>query len=192
MPFTGRRNFNKAPSSNPVQGTLMLLSILVLVLVVGFHLVAGIQFKRKYAGHLKRAADANSLTLAERELAVAVAYLDGNGFNTEGGRSLGRIDDHTSILYSSPSEQISYHYDNVTASLAEIRSVIAKGEKATPLERSNVLMKLRETLLDDGESGQRVTFPQGLDVYPNNTLLVFLMVMSLVVMVGSYLTCNRR
>lgn len=40
---------------------------------------------------------------------------------------------------------------------------------ATQLERSNLLMKLRETLLDQGENGKIVvTFPEGISIYPNN------------------------
>lgn len=39
---------------------------------------------------------------------------------------------------------------------------------ATPLEKTNVLMKLRETLLDSGGEGDVVTLPDGISVYPYN------------------------
>ena len=37
-------------------------------------------------------------------------------------------------------------------------------------EKTNVLMKLRETLTDNGESGTKLTYPTGLMFYPNNLL----------------------
>ncbi len=41
-------------------------------------------------------------------------------------------------------------------------------EKITPLEQSNVLMKVRETILDDGSEGVSVTAPSGITIYPSN------------------------
>ena len=194
MPYTGGvrgSRFNRE-GRNIFQGTLLLLSVIAFLVVTGVHLIAGIQFKRNYAGHLKRASDANSLKLAEKELLVAVAYLDSYNYNTPNGRSMGRLEDHTSIVYTTPAEQISFHYDNVKASLDEVQLVIAKGEAATPLEKSNILMKLRETLLDDGDTGHHVTYPQGLDVYPNNTPLAFIFVLSLIVGAGAFVCWDRR
>ena len=41
-------------------------------------------------------------------------------------------------------------------------------EDATSLEKTNVLMKLRETLTDETESGVSVTIPNGISIYPRN------------------------
>ena len=41
---------------------------------------------------------------------------------------------------------------------------------ASQLEKSNVLMKLRETLIDNGENGDNLTVPDGLSRYPNNLM----------------------
>jgi len=159
---------NSGGSKNFVQGVTVIISALVFLVTLIIGIVAEIQFGRHYEGHLKRAADANSLQLAENELTVAVAYLDDNGYNTEEGRNLAVWDDHTNVLWTTPDKQLSFHYNNVTASLAGVREVIAKGDGATPLEKSNVLMKLRETLLDDSSSGHNVTYPGGMSVYPYN------------------------
>jgi hypothetical protein len=185
------RNTNRR-GKNDAQCLALAVSILVLCIATGVHIVAGIQFDRNYAGHLKRAADANNLKLAEQELVTAVEYLEDNDYHTESGRCQGRIDDYTSIVYSTPDEQISFHYNNVSVCLANVRKIMAKGDKATPLERSNELMKLRETLLDDGQYGQSVTYPGGLDVYPHNTLLAFLLLASSLVGVVSLLLWNRN
>jgi hypothetical protein len=159
----------------------LLLSILVFVVALGYHVIAGIQFNRDYKGHLKRAADANSIQMAEKELALCLRYLDDRSLDTESGRNRGRIDDHTSILYSTPDQQISFHYDNISASLNELRAVMAKGEGASALERSNVLIKLRESLIDHSGDGVHVTYPAGLDVYPDNTTLAVALVISAIV-----------
>ena len=39
-------------------------------------------------------------------------------------------------------------------------------------------MKLRETLIDNGESGDEVTMPEGLSKYPNNILWYILNALS--------------
>ena len=51
------------------------------------------------------------------------------------------------------------------ASLEELRMV---PEGATQLEKSNILMKLRETLIDQGQI-VHVTVPRGISVFPHNT-----------------------
>lgn len=164
----------------------LLLSILIFVVALGYHIIAGITFARDYKGYLKRAADANTVQLAERELGRAIDYLRDRNLDTESGRNRGRIDDHTSIVYATPDEQISFHYENLQGSLDELRAVIAKGEGASALERSNVLLKLRETLLDHGgEGGTQVTYPPGLDVYPHNTLLAVTLILSAIVLLLS-------
>ncbi len=46
-----------------------------------------------------------------------------------------------------------------------------KVDSTTPsMEKTNLLMKLRETLLDNGDNGDNLTVPRGLSRYPNNGL----------------------
>jgi hypothetical protein len=154
--------------NSPVPALIVVTSLVVMVLGIGYAIIAGIQFDRKYEGHLKRAADANSLKLAEKELTTAYAYLKQHRLDTEAGRNAGWLDDNTNILYTTPDNQISFHVDNVKASLDDVSSVKAMGDKASALERSNVLIKLRESLLDDRSDGHHVTCPTGLSVFPYN------------------------
>jgi len=117
--------------------------------------IAGINFDRGCEGYLKRAADANTVQLADRNLAVAVKYLEDNQM-TSG---------YTSVLWRTPDEDVGFWYANLNSSLEELHSV---KPEATQLEKTNVLMKLRETLLDQGQS-TTVTAPDGISIYPNNS-----------------------
>ena len=125
---------------------------------IGQRTVAYIQFDRKCAGYLKRAADSNTVEMAVGELSIAVQYATRHKLTTG----------YTSVLWTTPDEDVGFWYSNLTASLKELRSV---KPDAGQLEKTNVLMKLRETLLDSGEKGSTViTVPNGITVYPNNTL----------------------
>lgn len=118
-------------------------------------IVAEISFDRNCEGYLKRAADANTIELADKNLSVAVKYLEDNKM-TSG---------FTSVLYRTPDEDVEFWYNNLNSALAELRRV---KPDAAQLEKTNVLMKLRETLLDQGEKGISVTSPDGISVFPNN------------------------
>jgi hypothetical protein len=118
--------------------------------------VKGIQLDQQCGGYLKRAADANTIPTAAKELQIAVDYLRDHDM------TIG----YTSLLWRTPDEDMGFFYTNLSQALAELNSVPAE---ASSLERSNVLMKLRETLLDTGDKGSiSVTGPDGLSVYPNN------------------------
>ncbi len=89
----------------------------------------------------------------------------------------GLVSGNTSIFIDSPSNDIGFWHDNVQASLAEIRKVEAQGD-ATDLERSNVLMKLEKTMLDQGKDGTSVVAPFGISIYPMNMWFFFSMVLT--------------
>lgn len=122
-------------------------------------------FDRGCEGYLKRAADANTVALAEQNLAIAVKYAEDNGM-TSG---------YTSIIYRTPDEDVGFWYSNLKASLEELRSITPE---ATQLERTNILMKLRETLLDEGNE-VKVTVPNGISIFPDNTMYAILGVLSI-------------
>lgn len=143
--------------------TLALLGVASCGAHCGVSAVRCIKYEQDCGGYLKRASDANTVELARRELARAVAYLDERGF-TEG---------YTSVLWRTPDEDVGFWYTNLRASLAELDAV---PEGASALERSNVLMKLRETLLDQGDKGARVTEPDGITRFPHNAAFMYLAV----------------
>ncbi len=141
---------------------LIVIGIIFLVLFIIWAVVRiylGIQFDRHLTGHLKRAADANTIELAIQEMKTAIDYMEKHDL-TQG---------YTSVLYTTPDEDIGFWYTNLKQSLQELYTI---KPDATPLEKSNVLMKLRETLLDEGKSIS-VTEPEGISIYPLNTIFFF-------------------
>lgn len=122
----------------------------------GTRVVSLIRFDQNCEGYLKRAADANTVKLAEENLSIAVDYASVHDLN-EG---------YTSLLWRTPDEDVGFWFDNLSSSLEELRSV---SPNASQLERSNLLIKLRETLLDHSSNkGDSVTTPSGIEVFPNN------------------------
>lgn len=132
--------------------TLVLLPLLVLS---GARIVKMVIFNRDCGDHIKRASDANTVEMATDEMRTVIRYLEDNKM-TEG---------YTSMLYNTPDEDVGYWYKNLKSSLEELEKV---KPETTQLERSNILLKLRETLLDHGDRGDTVTVPSGISVFPNN------------------------
>ena len=139
------------------------LLILIALVIFGSRISMSIEFKQHVTGHLRRAAAANTIALANEELTTAINYLEANGL-TSG---------YTSVFYQTPDEDIGFWYRNLKASQQELQSLASE----SALEKATVLMKLRETLMDTGES-TRVNAPEGMSVYPNNKLWTVLMLMA--------------
>jgi hypothetical protein len=139
--------------------------ILVSLVIFGFRIAENIKFKQNVSGYLKRAADANTIDLANQELSKAITYLESNNM-TSG---------YTSIFYKTPDEDVDFWYRNLKASQNELQNLNSE----SALEKTNVLIKLRETLMDGGEKS-KVTVPKGLSVYPNNAMWSVLMTVALV------------
>lgn len=135
-----------------------LLGVFLIMFAVGVTAGALYQravFKQQVSGHLKNAADASTIPLALEELTLAIDYLEAKGM-TEG---------HTSVLWNTPDEDVGFWYRNLKASQQELQQL----QNPTALERTNTLIKLRETLLDTGEKTQ-VTLPDGISRYPHNII----------------------
>jgi len=147
---------------------------------VGFaagRIINDILFDRNLGGYLKRAADANSVELAVQELEIAVKYMEANRI-TEG---------YTSIIYTTPDEDVGFWYSNIKVSLDQLKALPAKAAQG---EKDMALLKLRQTLLDHNGGKEVITCPAGISVFPYNTiwaifgcLAIFLALASLVVLV---------
>jgi hypothetical protein len=134
---------------------LTLIFFLVFAGWAGTRAVQSIFLKRDMTGHLKLAADANTIALAKRELGIAVKYLEENSYKSG----------YTSIVFNTPDEDIGFWYENLSSALRELESAPADVGR---LEASNTLIKLRETLLDASKDGSSVTVPDGFSIYPHN------------------------
>lgn len=131
----------------------LLLGIFMLVPSISMY----IDFQQQCGGYLKQAADANTVELARERLNIAVNYIEANGYTTG----------YTSIFVKTEDENIGYWYQNIKACQNELDSAL----NGSQLEKSNVLMKVRESLTDNGEKGTELTIPSGLYAYPYNLLL---------------------
>ena len=137
-------------------------------------IVKDVQFDTNCKQYLKRAADANTVETAKEELAKAISYAEENKL-TEGV---------VSIFLHQPKNDVGYWYKNMTEAYAELENL---SEDATSLEKTNVLMKLRETLTDEKESGVSVTVPEGISIYPNNVLYFWWGLLSFIVCCGLWI-----
>ena len=143
-----------------ISSILYLIGILVTVGILA------VKMNQNCLGHLKRAADASSIETADQELSIAIEYLEKEGL-TKG---------YTSIFWQTPDEDIEFWYKNIKSAKEEIESL---PKNSSPLEKSTMLIKLRETLLDHGDKGsESITCPDGLSRYPNNILFLVLFLSS--------------
>ena len=131
--------------------------------------IKSIQFDQKCGGYLKQAADANSVELAERQLNLAIDYIEQHEL-TSG---------YTSVLWNTENENIEYWYNN----LKQCQKELAATKDNSTLENTNVLMKLRESLTDVDQNGTTLTIPYGISRYPNNLLYGILNIISGIVFV---------
>jgi hypothetical protein len=141
------------------------LTFIIFLVICGYSIVDAVQFDRNCEGHLKRAADANSIELAQTELQIAIDYIEKNDLDTG----------YTSVLYTTPDEDMGFWAKNLNQANNELLAMIAT-DTSTNLEKSNMLIKLRETLLDHkgGDTGDSVTVPAGTSRYPNNASYLWL------------------
>lgn len=149
--------------------TICYLLVTFSLAVFGWHIYKKVVFKQNVSGYLKRAADANTIELANQELTKVIDYLEVNNM-TSG---------YTSVLYQTPDEDIEFWYNNLKTSQKELATLNSN----SALEKTNVLMKLRETLLDTGER-TKVTVPRGLAIYPNNKIAAILMTLACLSFLG--------
>ena len=136
----------------------MAIAILATVLFLGWSTVRIIrwyQFDVGCAQYIKRAADANTVELAKENLEKAISFAEKNNL-TEGV---------VSVFFHQPKNDVGYWYKNLTESYKELESI---PEDDTSLERTNLLIKLRETLVDEVDSEISVTVPDGISIYPHN------------------------
>ena len=135
-----------------------ILFTLVFFVWATVRIVNYVQFNLNCEAYLKRAADANTVDLAKGELAKALDYAEKNNM-TEG---------IVSIFLKNPANDIGFWYTNIKSAYDELDNL---PEDAAPLEKTNVLMKLRESLTDRNDNGgTKVIYPMGIEIYPNNAM----------------------
>ena len=132
---------------------LCIVFILIPIIVYTCSIIKCINMDVNCISYLELAADANSVDLAEKHLTTAINYLETNNL-TSG---------HTGIIIKNPRNDIGIWYDNLKSAQEQLQELKEK-EDLTDLEESNALMKLRETLLNEGY----VTHPSMISFVPNH------------------------
>lgn len=154
----------KDSSAFLIWASVFAVNVCFLLFLGGYYVVANIRFTTECGGHLKRAADANTVELAHKELAQALNYIRQHEM-TEGS---------TGIFFSFPKNDVGFWYTNLSDSFSELDRVIksspqGKIDQLGEVARSNTLIKLRETLLDHGTNGEEIiTLPTGIHIFPHN------------------------
>lgn len=149
-----------------------ILFTIILILRLGFY----IQYDRYVDSYLKRAADANTVERAKEELSTALENIRDLNLDCKPDTC------YTSIFFTTPDEDIGFWYHNILDSYHELKKL---DPEATHLEKSNTLIKLRETLLDNDKNGTKVTSPPGISVYPSNkSFFMFQIILFLLVVVS--------
>ena len=144
-----------------------ILTILAL-LIFGVVIVKNVTLNQNCTGYLKRAADANTVENASKQLDIAISYLEKKNL-TSG---------YTSVLWKTPDEDIEFWYNNLKAAQNELSKI---DSTTSTLEKTNLLMKLRESLTDNGDE---LIVPQGLSRYPHNLLFGVLMWVGWLIIIG--------
>lgn len=141
---------------------LIILAIIMFILPAvtwTYSIVKNVQFNANCGEYLKMAADANSIDIAEKHLSTALSYLESNNL-TSG---------YTKIFIYRPTNDIGLWYTNLKTAQTQLQEM--QNSEYTELEQSNMLMKLRETILD-GDSA--LTHPMGISMVSNFTLMFWL------------------
>ena len=130
--------------------------------IIGVISYKGIILDMECTGHLERAANSTNIELASGELDAAISYLDKKGL-TSG---------YTSIFWKTPNEDIGFWYNNIKEANRELKNA---PDTISNLEESNMLIKLRETLITNSKDGEEsIICPNGLSRYPNNGIFALL------------------
>lgn len=149
-----------------VQLVFAILPLLCLGIV---HFNLSLDWTRGASGHLYQAGHANTVAVAMPELNAAVSYLEDKGL------TIG----NSAIFFPTPANDIGFFYKNIKASQSDLQRAL-ENKNLSQLEESNLLIKLRESLLVHADHGDTVKEPDGMEIYPHNRLWCFLYIGSIV------------
>lgn len=154
--------------------TLAIIAILTGCITPVICGIKSIQFNQQCSGFLKQAADANTAEIALERINKALDYIEEHKL-TSG---------YTSVFWTTEDENVGFWYDNIKACQKELEGCL----ESSQLEKSNVLMKVRESLTDVDDTGTSLTVPDGISRYPDNfsygilrTISVLLLVLGFII-----------
>lgn len=152
---------------------LIILSALSCCVWSYSRIAASISFTYDCMEYLKLAADASVPSLAKENLDKAIDYLERKNLTS------GTV----SIFWHKPSNSVSFFYRNLKSAQSQLQNILeAESTNIDSIAQTNLLMKLRDTLVDSGDS-VTVTCPEGMDIYPCNLSYFWWVVISLIVLI---------
>jgi hypothetical protein len=160
-----------------IGAVLTVLGVILLIGLCVFAIVRAYHFDRNCGDYLKLAGDAPTITRANDFLKKAIAYLK------ETGKTSG---DSAFIFKHKPTNDIAIWYQQLIAAENTTEEILVKGDAATQLEKDNALMKIRETILDQGE-GVSVTHPTNISFYPRQGAFYRWLILSIVLAVAGFI-----
>lgn len=140
-------------------GTLFVIGFLSFVAVSIVSIYLWYDFKSECGDYLKLAGDAPTVEKASEFLNNAVGYIEHEGI-TSG---------NSAFIFHTPANDVGVWYGQLKGAQETVDRIVKNG--GTQLEKDNVLMKIREVVLDQGESGVHVTKPVRITWYPNQWLM---------------------
>jgi len=132
------------------------------LLITSVRIIKSVQFDMHCGSYMTRAANANTIAIAKDQMCIVVAYAESNGL-TNGT---------TAVLWLDPNMDIGYWYNNMKSAYQELCSI---SPDASSLEKSNMLIKLRESLLTQGKDGAELDCPDNISLFPNNAFWIFIL-----------------
>lgn len=135
------------------KGLCFVLGVISLVVIIIVSVSMWYGFKSNCGDYLKLAGDAPTVEKANVFLGKAINYLEQKD-KTSG---------NSAFIFRTPANDVGIWYGQLTGAKAIADSLIKNG---TSLEKSNALMKIRETVLDQGEKGTVVTLPTKIASFP--------------------------
>ena len=160
-----------------MRNTIAIFLIIFSLISPTVTVINGIKFNQNCGGYLKQAADANSVELSLERLDIALRYVEEKNLT----------DGYTSILYKTENDNVGFWYNNLKTCREELVDCL----ESSQLEKTNVLLKVRESLTDVGEKGTVLTLPKGISRYPNNGLFCFWNTISIILMIVGCCTFEK-
>lgn len=135
-------------------GGISLISLITVLFCIGFYIPGCIDVKQNITSPLKKAADAPTVQLAEERLNHAIKTIEKRGL-TKGS---------THVLYRTDETDLGIWYNQLVETRNQLESV--NPNSLTLLEESNLLMKVRETIVDQSDGDIVVTTPPRIITFP--------------------------
>lgn len=136
-----------------------------------YFVVLQISFYQNVTSYLQGAADANSVQLALDRMTPALNFLE----------ETNRTEGYSHLLIKTEKVNVGFWYDNLVSAKKDVEE--ASNRTLGKLEESNLLLKLRETILNNDGN---VTKPSHIVLYPNQRIFIFFIVLSVLAMPISF------